>query len=207
MERKRILVIAVSLAAAMLATFLITHEANLRYQTASRTVTAYEANGFLPLRSVLTESDVKAVEVAASLAPGLATSPTGKTLLTAVMPGDLIYANELSADAPLPQGMVSVSVAVNQSSADEVTAGDTVDVWAVNNNGQASLVTKGAKVLSAYDSQGAPVSPAVSASSGLVSGLRMPGGNVPAVVELVVAPEAIQGIVQNSKNVYLVRVR
>ncbi len=205
MDRKRILVIAVSLAVSLLATFLITRDANLRYATASRTVTAYEAGTFLPLRSVLTESDVKAVKVPASLAPGLATGVTGKTLLTTVMAGDLIYANELSADAPLPRGMVSVSVAVNQSSADEVTAGDTVDVWGVNNSGQGSLVAAGAKVLAAYDSDGNPVSPGVP-SSGLVAGLK-PGGHVAAVVELMVSSGAVQGIVRNSKDIYLVRVR
>jgi len=195
------------MAASILATVFISRAANAKYDATSKTVTAYKAVSFLPLRSVVTLSGVEAVRVPMSMGQGLATAVTGRTLLTSVMPGDLIYANELSANAPLPRGTVSVSVAVNQSSGDEVTAGDVVDVWSAGNTtDKASLVAEGAKVLSAYDAEGNPVSPGIPAS-GLMSGLKAPGGRVAAVVELMVSQAAAPTLVQDSRNIYLVRVR
>lgn len=206
-DRKRILVLTVSLMVAMLATFLITRGANQRYETASLTATAYEATGFLPIRSVLDVSNLKPVDVPASMAQGLAKKVDGKTLVTSVLPGDLIYANELSAAAPLPPGQVSLSVPVNQATADGVTAGDMVDVFAGNPDGSAMSIVADVEVLGSYDSQGAPVYPDSSANSGVVSSLKAPGGYVPSVVELMVPVGSVGAVVQNSKSVYLVRVK
>jgi len=204
MDRKRILVLAVSLMVAMVATFVIVRGADARYATASRTVTAYEAVAFLSQGSTLTESQVKAVRIPAAMAPGLATSVAGRTLLTSVMPGNLLYADELTDAASLGPGLVSVSVPVSQAAGDGVTAGDMVDVFAVL-NGQASLLAAGVEVRGSYNAQGDPVGPRMPPAG--MAGLRMPGAAVPAVVELLVPSGAVQAVVQNNRNIYLVRVK
>lgn len=206
MDRKKVFIIIAAILVALVATLLIVYQANGKYANASKTVTAYEATSYIPLRSTIVSTDVKAVQVPASLT-GLSTAVNGKTLSTSIMAGDLIYENELTGAPGLPVGMVSVSVPVNQSSSDMVVAGDTVDVYGVQNGsqgGQSVLLVQNVTVIGAYDSQGDPVYPGES-GEGLLAGAQ--ASKIPSVVEFMVPAGNVQAVVQSAKNVYIVRVK
>jgi len=204
LDRKKFLVIFVSLLVAAVCTLIIVHRANVQVSALSKTATAYEVTNYVPMRSVVTGSNVKAVRVPVSLS-GVASDPVGKTAVTALLPGDLIFANQVSRMQALPPGMVSVVVAVNQSTSGAVTSGDIVDVYSLA-NGPATLVVQNATVLGSYDAQGNPVGPAGGAQSGVLSN-AMPASKVAAAVDLMVPAGSAQALVAGSKSVYLVRVR
>lgn len=208
MERKKLFAVLISLLIALIVTLIIVRTANSKYVEASRTVKAYEAVGFIPARTVVQEGQVKEVQVPASL-NGLAEDVIGKTLLTSVMPGNLIYQNEVSqAPQGLKPGFASVTVQTTLASAGNVTAGDTVDVYSAGGNNQPVTKLVGeVEVLAVLDSGGNYIVPG--GDGGIGGALKSAGAKVPAAVELMVPVDKVQEIIANAKQpgVYLVRVK
>ncbi|MQL53969.1 hypothetical protein GFC01_17235 [Desulfofundulus thermobenzoicus] len=205
MERKKLFAILISLFIALIVTLVIIHAGNAKYVQASKTVKAYEAVGFIPARTVVQKDQVKEVQVPASL-KGLATDVIGKSLLTSVMPGNLIYQNEVSPQGLKP-GFASVTVQTTLATSGNVTAGDTVDVYVAGDNRQAAKLAGEVEVLAVLDSGGNYIAPG--GNIGVGDALKSAGTKVPAAVELMVPVDKVQDIVANAKQpgVYLVRVK
>ncbi|MCL6478552.1 MAG: hypothetical protein K6T65_09045 [Peptococcaceae bacterium] len=209
MERKKLFAVLISLVIALIVTLVIVHASNAKYVQASKTVTAYEAVGFIPARTPVQKDQVKEVRVPASL-NGLAKDVVGKSLLTSVMPGNLIFQNQVSQTPEnLKPGWVSVTVPVTLASSGDATAGDTVDVYATggNNNQPASKLASDVEVLAVFDSGGNYVT--LGSDSGVAGVIKNGANKVPAAVTLMVPLDRVQDIIANAKQpgVHLVRVK
>lgn len=209
MERKKLFAILISLVIALIVTLVIIRASNAKYVQASKTVKAYKAVGFIPARTPVQKNQVEEVQVPTSL-DGLAQDVRGKSLLTSVMPGNLIYQNEVSQTPEnLKPGWVSVTVPVSLASSGDATAGDTVDVYTAggNNNQAANKLVGDVEVLGVLDSGGNYVT--VGSDSGVAGAIKNGANKVPAAATLMVPVEKAQDVVTNAKQpgVHLVRVK
>ncbi|TEB04715.1 hypothetical protein Psch_03477 [Pelotomaculum schinkii] len=210
MERKKLFAILISLVIALIVTLVIVRASNAKYVQASKTVTAYRAVGLIPARTPVQQNQVEEVQVHPTSLDGLAKDVVGKSLLTKVMPGNLIYQNEISqTPESLKPGWVSVTVPVTLASSGDATAGDMVDVYTAggNNNQPANRLVGDVEVLGVLDSGGNYVT--VGSDSGVADVIKNGANKVPAAATLMVPAEKAQEIVTNAKQpgVHLVRVK
>ena len=208
MNKKSAIILAAILALVFTASIVFT--ANKELRKVNKTVEVAQTQGYIPVGSVIKESDIKMVPIQQDMSKGLVTDKetvVGKSAAVSLVKGQFIFPGSLEKGAGKKDGFVEVYIPCDMSSSAMALAGEKVDIHVIDKNNReataAPVLFKNARVLHSLDQQGKEITP----GSSELSNMAAPGGSAPSAVGVEVPAEIAEQLVQYASQgaVYLVK--
>jgi|GEM_PF-2918700 len=208
--RKKIIIVVLCLLVAAIMTGLITRSANKKYDQYTKTSAIVCAKEYIPAGTIIRATMLEDVSVPESIKGKFKITSDikeieGKTLLSAVMPGNPVFINQIDQRQSSSELYRKIGVQVNQAQSDQVLSGDRVDVYQViNSNNEhipGRLIAENIRVVASYDQSGNIIVP------GNSDRLTSAKSKIPSMVELEILPDQAPTISScaASRQIYIIR--